>query len=190
MRKLHDLLDREVEKQHRDWMETLQRLTITEKTVTRSFAIRSRDVERNFRSIVNQLVKSTPKDVLLRTSYVEHQQLTSTWPAQGVSVELESKVARKVQFVDAKKEYEPCSDCSSGDEALSGKSGSIMPGQNHLSGESVPMRPRNRMLSGELRNLKTKSECDYAGSISSSDGFKSQTKGNVSETTSIRTQQK
>ena len=55
-------------------METMQRLTIIEKTEKRPVAIRSRDVELDFRSIVNQLVSSIPKDVLHGTSYVEYQQ--------------------------------------------------------------------------------------------------------------------
>ena len=46
---------------------------------------------------------------------MERKQLTSTQSAQGVSVEQKSSVARRVQFTEAKKEYEPCSDCSSGD---------------------------------------------------------------------------
>ena len=65
------------------------------------------------------------------------QQLTSTQSAQGVSVELKSRMARRVQFTDAKKEYEPCSDCSNGDETSSGESCSIGPGQDDLSGESM-----------------------------------------------------
>ena len=75
--------------------------------------IETSSVERDCRSIVNQLVKSMPKDVLLRTSYVERQQFTSTQSAQGFSVELKSNMARRVQFTDAKEKYEPCSHCSS-----------------------------------------------------------------------------
>ena len=75
--------------------------------------IGSRDVERDCQSIVNQLVKSVSKDVSLRISYVGRQQLTSTRPTQGVSVELKSSMARRVEFVDAKKKFEPCSNCSS-----------------------------------------------------------------------------
>ena len=85
----------------------------------RPVAIRSRDVERDFQSLVNQLVNSIPKDILLRTPYVERQHLISTRSTQGINVELKSSMARRVQFVDAKKEYEPCSDCSSGDETSS-----------------------------------------------------------------------
>ena len=47
MRKLRDLFDREVERLDHKWMETMQRLTITEKTEKRPVAIRSRDNERD-----------------------------------------------------------------------------------------------------------------------------------------------
>ena len=69
MLKLRDLLDREVEKHDHEWMETMQRLTIAEKPEMSPVAIRSRDVELDCRLMVNQLVSSVPKDVLLRTSY-------------------------------------------------------------------------------------------------------------------------
>ena len=88
-------------------METKQRLTIAEKTEKRLVAIRSRDVELDCRSIVNQLVSSIPKDVLLRTSYMECQQSIATQTAQEVNVELGSIVTRRVQFTDVKEEYEP-----------------------------------------------------------------------------------
>ena len=52
MLKLCDLLDKEVERHDHEWMETMQRLTITEKTEKRPVAIRSRDVELVCRSIV------------------------------------------------------------------------------------------------------------------------------------------
>ena len=103
---------------------------------------------------MNQIVNSIPKHVVLKTSCVVRQQLTSTQSAQGVSVELNSRMARRVQFNDAKKEYEPCSDCSngdetsSGDETLSGESCSIGPGQDDLSGESMSGQPRDSILSG------------------------------------------
>ena len=66
MLKLRDVLDRQVERHDHQWMETMQRLKITERTEKRPVAIRSRDVELDCRSIVNQLVSSIPKDVLLR----------------------------------------------------------------------------------------------------------------------------
>ena len=71
LRKLPVLLDKEIERQDHEWMETMQMPTITERTEKRPVAIRYRDVERDCRSIVNQLVNSIPKYVLLRTPYVE-----------------------------------------------------------------------------------------------------------------------
>ena len=72
MGKLRDLWDREVNRHDREWMETMQRLTVTERTEKRPVSIRSRGVERDCRSIVNQLVTSMPKEVLLRTSFTEY----------------------------------------------------------------------------------------------------------------------
>ena len=95
--------DREVERHDHEWMETMQRLTITERTEKRPVVIRSRDVELDCRSIVNQLVSSIPKDVFLRYSYVELQLATGTQTVQVVSVKLRSSVTRRVQFTDAKR---------------------------------------------------------------------------------------
>ena len=72
MGKLRDLLDREVNRHDREWMENhASGLTVTERTEKRPVSIRSRGVERDCRSIVNQLVSSMPKEVLLRTSFTE-----------------------------------------------------------------------------------------------------------------------
>ena len=51
---------------------------------------------------------------------MELQQATGTQIAQEVSVKLRSSEARRVQFTDGREVYEPCSDCLSGDETLSG----------------------------------------------------------------------
>ena len=188
MLKLRDLLDREIERHDHERMETMQRLTITEKTEKIPIAIWSRDVELDCKSIVNQLVSSIPKDVLLRTSYVECLQSIATQTAQEVNVELGSSVTRRVQFTNTKNEYEPTWDCSSGDETLSGESCIFGPGQDDLSGETMPKRPRDRILSGEStsdrprdkilsgesRNITNKAEDDDAESIGSTDISKSQ----------------
>ena len=76
MGKLHDLLDREFDRHDREWMETMQRLTFTEKTEERPVIIRGRDVERDCRSIVNQLVTSMTMDVLLMISFTERWKST------------------------------------------------------------------------------------------------------------------
>ena len=149
MGKLHDLLDREVDRHDREWMETMQRLTVTEKTEKRPVIIRSRDVERDCRSIVNQLVTSMPKDVLLRTSFTERGKPTPVQVTEEVRVNSKSRFARKVHFTDAKAEYEPGSDCSSGDETMSGESDTFRPVQDDLSGERLMRPPRDRILSGE-----------------------------------------
>ena len=149
--KLRDLLDREVERHDHEWLDTMQRLTITERTEKRPVTIRSRDVVRDCRSIVNQLVNSMPKDVLLRTSYTEDREATKVQTTEKVRIKSKSSVKRKVQFTEAKEEYEPCSDSSSGDETLSGESCAFEPRQDELSGESDSKRPRDRILSGESR---------------------------------------
>ena len=156
MLKLLDLLDREVKRHDLEWMETMQRLTINEKTEKRPVAIQSRDVELDCRSIVNQLVSSLPKDVLLRTSYVKCQQPVATQTAQEVNVDLISSVTRRVQFTDTKDEYEPSSDCSSGEEILSGESCTFGSGQDDFSGETMSKRPRDRILSGESTSERSR----------------------------------
>ena len=60
MRKLRDLLGREFERQNRESMETMKRLTITERTEKRQVTEKTRDVERDCRSKENQLVNSIP----------------------------------------------------------------------------------------------------------------------------------
>ena len=48
MRKLRDLLDREVDRHNREWMKTMQRLTVTKRTEKRPVSIRSRGLVENF----------------------------------------------------------------------------------------------------------------------------------------------
>ena len=72
---------------------------------------------------------------------MESQQSIATQTAQEVNVELRCSVTRKVQFTGANEENEPRTDCSSGDETLSGESCTF--------GETMSKRPRDRMLSGE-----------------------------------------
>ena len=198
MGKLRDLLDREVDRDDREWMETMQRLTVTEKTEKRPVIIRGRDVEQDCRSIVNQLVTSTPKDVLLRTSFAERGKSTPFQVTEEVRVKSKSSFTRKVYFTDAKEEYEPSSDCSSGDETMSGESGSFGPVQDVLSGERLLRQPRDKMLSGESdskqsrdrflsgesRNITDRLEHGGVESFGSSDDSRPQSWDNTSETTS------
>ena len=93
MGKLRDLLDREVNRHDREWMETMQRLTVTERTEKRPVSIRSRGVERDCRSIVNQLVTSMPKEVLLelRSLNMEHRIKTKLLRKSGSGRDLASR---------------------------------------------------------------------------------------------------
>ena len=163
MRKLRDLLDREVDRHDREWMETMQRLTVTERTEKRPVSIRSRGVERDCRSIVIQLVSSMPKEVLLRTSFTEYGTLNQNPTTEEVRIRSKSSFTRRVHFTDAKEEYEPSPDCSSVDETMSGESDTFEPVkddsseesdtfepvQDDLSGERLTRPPRGKILSGE-----------------------------------------
>ena len=132
----------------------MQWLTITQRTEKRPVTIRSRDVVRDRRLIVNQLVNSMPTDVLLRTSYTEHREAIHAQTTEEVRVKSKSSVTRKIQSTEAKEESEPCSDCSSGDETLYGEPCASRPGQDDLSGETMSTQPRDRILSGESKSKR------------------------------------
>ena len=147
--------------------------------------------------LVNQLVSSMPKDVLLKTSFTEHGTLTQVQATEEVRVRSKSSFTRKVQFTDAREEYEPSLICSSGDETMSGESGVFEPVQDDLSGETMlgqpkdimlsgkpdSRRPRAKILSGESRNITDRPEHNDVESIGSSDS-RPQSWENTSETTS------
>ena len=212
MGKLRDLLDREVDRHDREWMETMQRLTVTERTEKRPVSIRSRGVERNCRSIVNQLVSSIPKEVLLRTSFTEYGTLNQNQTTEEVRIRSKSSFTRRVHITDAKEEYEPSPDCSSVDETMSGESDTFEPVKYDsseesdtfepvqddlsgerltrpprgkiLSGESGSKQPMDRVLSGESRNISNNLEYDVGESVDSSVDSGPQSWDNTSETTS------
>ena len=133
------------------------------------------------------------EDFVHRTSDID--------PCSGteeVKVKSKSSFTRKVNFTDARDEYEPSSHCSSGDETLSGESGTFGPGQDDLSGETMLGQPRDRMLSGkpdskqprdrvlsrESRNITDRLDHNDLESIGSSDDSRSESWENTSETTS------
>ena len=154
-----------------------------QKTEKRPVIIRGRDVERDCRSIVNQLVTSMPKDVLMRTWFIERGKLPPIQVTEEVRVKSKSSFTRKVHFTNAKEEYELSSDCSSGDETMSGESGTFGPVQDDLSEErlmrqprdrmlseeSDSKRPRDRVLSGKSGNITDRLEHDGVESFGSSD---------------------
>ena len=212
MEKLRDLLDREVDRHDREWMETMQRLTVTERIEKRPVYIRSRGVERDCRSIVNQLVTSMPKEVLLRTSFTEYGTLNQNQATEEVRIRSKSSFTRRVHFTDAKEEYEPSPDCSSVDETMSGESDTFEPVKDDLSeesdtfepvqdnlsgerltrpprgrilsGESGSKQPMDRVLSGESRNISDNLGHDVGESVDSSVDSGPQSWDNASETTS------
>ena len=212
MGKLRDLLDREVNRHDREWMETMQRLTVTERTEKRPVSIRSRGVERDCRSIVNQLMTSMPKEVLLRTSFTEYGTSNQNQATEEVRIRSKASFTRRVHFTDAKEEYEPSPDCSSVDETMSGESDTFEqvkddlseesdtrePVQDNLSGERLTRPPRGRILSGESgskrpmdrvwsgesRNISDNLGYDVGESVDSSVDSGPQSWDNTSETTS------
>ena len=212
MGKLRDLLDREVDRHDREWMETMQRLTVNERTEKKPVSVRSRGVERDCRSIVNQLVSSMPKEVLLRTSFTEYGTLNQTQATEEVRIKSKSSFARRVHFMDAREEYEPSPDCSSGDETMSGESDTFesvkdvlseesdtfepvqddssgemltrSPGGRILSGESDSKQPMDKVLSGESRNITDNMEYDVGESVGSNVDSRPQSWDKTSETTS------
>ena len=184
MGKLRDLLDRDVDRHDRERMKTIQRLTVTERTEKGQVTIRSRNVERDCRSILKQLVNSTPKDVLLRTSFTEHGTSTPVQVTEDVMVKSKSSFARKVQLTNAREENEPSLDCSSEDETMSGETMLGQPKDRMLSGKPDSKRPRDRILSGESRNITDRLQHNDVESISSSDNSRPQSWENTSETTS------
>ena len=134
----------------------------------------------------------------MRTSFTEHGTLNQTQATEEVRIKSRSSFARKLHFTDAKAEYEPGSDCSSGDETMSRESDIFRPVQEDLSGErlmrpprgrilsgeSDSKRPVNRVLSGESRNITDRMERDGVESLDSSDNSRPQSWDNTSETTS------
>ena len=99
---------------------------------------------------------------------------------------------------DAREEYKPSLDCSSGDETMSRESRTFEPVQDDLSGETMlgqpkdkkmsgepgSKRPRDKVWSGESRNITERSEHKDVESIGSSNDSRLQSWENTSETTS------
>ena len=121
---------------------------------------------------------------------------------EEVRVKSKSNFTRKVQFTDAREEYKPSFKCSSGDEKMSGESGTFEPAKEDLSEETMLRQPKDRILSGEpgsrrprdkvffgeSRNVTDRSEHNDVESIGSSDvpptHSGSRSWENTSETTS------
>ena len=111
---------------------------------------------------------------------------------EEVRVKSKSRFTRKLHFTDAKEEYDPSSDCSSGESGtfgpvqddLSGERFMRQPRDRMVSGESDSKRRRDRVLSGESRNITDIWEHDDVESFGSKDDSRPQSWDNTSETTS------
>ena len=196
MGKLRDLLNREVDRHDCEWMETMQRLSVTERTEKRPVTFRSRDDERDCRSIVNQLVNSMPKDVLLRTSFTEHQTSTHVQPQKNSGSSRNPALREKYNLRMQGKSMSRARSVHPGTRHFPGSP--FVPGQDDLSGETMlgqlrdrmlsvepnSKRPRDRILSGESRNITDRLEHDDVKSIGSIDDSRHQSLENTSETTS------
>ena len=132
----------------------------------------------------------------MRTSFTEYGTLNQTQATGEVRIKSKSSFARRVHFTDAREEYEPSPDYSSGDETMSGESDTFEPVKDDLSeesdtfepvqddssgemltrsprgrilsGESDSKRPMDRVLSGESRNITDNMEYDVGESVGSS----------------------
>ena len=130
-----------------------------------------------------------PKEVLLRISFTKYGALNQTQATEEFRIKSKSSFARRVHLTDAKEEYEPSPDCSSGDETMSGESDTFEPVKDDLSeesdtfepvqddlseerltrpprgrslsGESGSKRPMDRVLSGESRNILEYGNLEY-----------------------------
>ena len=135
-----------------------------------------------------------------------------TQATEEVRIKSKSSFARRVHFTDAREEYEPSPDYSSGDETMSGESDTFKPVKDDLSeesdtfepvqddssgemltrsprgrilsGESDSKRSVDRVLSGESRNITDNMEYDVGESVGSSVDSRPQSWDNKSETTS------
>ena len=121
----------------------------------------------------------------MRTSFTERGKPTPVQVTEEVRAKSKSSFTRKVHFTDAKAEYEPSSDCSSGDKTMSGESDTFGPVQNNLSGERLMRPPSDRILSEKSKNITDRVGRDGVESFGSNDDSRPQSWDNTSETTSI-----
>ena len=182
MRKQRDLLERKVGRQYQKWLETMRRLTVTEKTETQPVAIRSRDVKRDCRPRVTQRFISLLKKVLFRTSSSEYQQLAITQHVETSSINgnlawrggSRSLIRRWVRAVIRvfiwRRNFVRWADSERwswcGTVRVVGDHGALSRNVVRVSNSE---RSWESVLSGKSRSLKNVSDCDYAGSSNSSD---------------------
>ena len=78
MRMLGELLEREVTRDDPEWAAAMSSLTVSEKVKIKPSRRQHKEKERDCRMIVQQLVPSIPKNVLMSTSYKRKEQVKGT----------------------------------------------------------------------------------------------------------------
>ena len=78
MRMLGGLLEREVTRDDPEWAAAMASLTVSEKVKIMPSIRQHKDNERDCRSVVQQLVSSIPREVLVSTSYGRKEQGNDT----------------------------------------------------------------------------------------------------------------
>ena len=162
MRMLGGLKERELTRDDPEWTSAVTSLKFREKVKIIPSRRQHEEIERDFRTIVQQLVSSIPHEVLTSTRYGRKEEDSSTR-------------RKTVTFVDQDKEGEKVEqnllqDCLSG-ETNDEKSQRVQdqhPGQESLSGESeidekVPDEKQDRgkkVLSGEFRWMRRRHRHD------------------------------
>ena len=145
-----------------EWAAAMASLTVSEKVKTMQSIRQHKDIERDCRSIVQQLVSSIPHEVITSTSYGQKEQGSNTR-------------RKTVTFVDQDKEGEKTERnlvqvCLSGEtnDERSQRVQDQHPGQGSLSAESeidekVPDEKQdlgNRVLSGDIRWMRRRHRTD------------------------------
>ena len=183
MRMLGGLLEREVTRDDPEWTAAVASLTVSEKVKIMPSRRQHEENERDCRTIVQQLVSSTPHEILTSISYGRKEQGSSTR-------------RKTVTFVDQDKKGEKIEqnllqDCLSGEtnDEKNQRAQAQHPGQESLSGESdidekIPDEKRdleNKVLSGEFRWMRRRHRHDLeeraASSTNSSTDDNSQNSG-------------
>ena len=158
---LSGLLEREVTRDDPEWTAAVASLTVSEKVKIMPSRRQHEENERDYRTIVQQLVSSIPLEILTSTSYGQKEQGSS-------------KRKKTVTFVDRDKgaevEQNLLQNYLSGetDNEKSQRSQDQHPGQENLSGESeidgkIPDEKQeleNKVLSGEFRWMRRKHRLD------------------------------
>ena len=163
MRMLGGLLEREVTRDDPEWAAAVASLTVSEKVKIMPSRRQHKEIERDCRTLVRQLVSSKPHEVLTSPSYGRKERGNDTQKKKTVTFVVQDKESEKV-------EQNLVQGCLSG-ETNGEKSRRVQdqhPGQQSLSGECdvderVPDEKQdmeNKVLSGEFKWMRRKHRTD------------------------------